>query len=129
MSSSTQSGVYIKDNQYGWLPATVISNHNGNGNGNDSGDDKLKQVQVSVSFSPPQGGIETAVKETRTIKLKDYDDHEGMLPLQNIDEGGNMIVVPDMCDLPSLHEVSMFMCMFMCMCTCTFMFYRLVLIT
>lgn len=43
-------------------------------------------------------------KEERTVQLKNYDDNT--LPLQNVDEGGNMVVAQDMCDLPSLYEVS-----------------------
>ena len=82
---SNQSGVYVKDKVYGWLPANVIS---------DEGD------KVTVAVVPDGGGQ----KEERIVKLKDYED--GTLPLQNINESGNLIVVPDMCDLPSLHEVS-----------------------
>jgi hypothetical protein len=85
---SSQSGVYIKDKEHGWLPANVLEHVCDN------------TVKVSVSIVD-EGGAD---KEERIIKLKDYED--GTLPLQNIDEGGNEIVVPDMCDLPSLHEVS-----------------------
>ncbi len=94
---SNQSGVYIKDKQYGWLPASIISYEEKN------------QVKVSVTLPTNNEAVDLDTptteesKEERTVKLKDYED--GTLPLQNIDEGGNMIVVPDMCDLPSLHEV------------------------
>ncbi len=103
---SNQSGVYVKDKIHGWLPASVISYEDNN-----------TKVKVSVTLRNPNEEskehetaddcIDTTAadvqKEEREIKLKDYD--EGMLPLQNINEGGNLIVVPDMCDLPSLHEV------------------------
>ena len=95
---SNQSGVYIKDKVYGWLPGSVISYEDNN-----------TKVKVSVCLHPDENAnqdesLATIRKEERTVKLKDYD--EAMLPLQNIDEGGSLIVVPDMCDLPSLHEVS-----------------------
>lgn len=89
---STQSKVYVNDKEHGWLPANVISYQGGN-------------VTVSVDFtSPTSEETEMILKEERIVQLKEYED--GALPLQNIDESGNLIVVPDMCDLPSLHEVS-----------------------
>jgi hypothetical protein len=97
---SSQSGVYVKDNDHGWLPANVLSYE---------GDNANVVVHIIPPSSQEEGGCqntcssEDAMKEERTVKLKDYDD--GTLPLQNIDEGGNLLVVPDMCDLPSLHEV------------------------
>lgn len=97
---SNQSGVYVKDKEHGWLPASVISYEDNN-----------TKVKVSVCLhsdeidNQDESSLATIPqKEERTVKLKDYN--EAMLPLQNIDEGGNLIVVPDMCDLPSLHEVS-----------------------
>ena len=97
---SAQSGVYVKDQEYGWLPASVISYEG----------DKVK-ISVSLSNTNEESSshdcsdetIARVEKEEREIHLKDY--HDGMLPLQNIDEGGNLMVVPDMCDLTSLHEV------------------------
>ncbi len=99
---SSQTGVYVKDNNHGWLPANIITYE---------GDKANVVVQITLPSSSLEGGgevqrstcIENVRKEERTVKLKDYDD--GTLPLQNVDEGGNLIVVPDMCDLPSLHEV------------------------
>ena len=89
---SSQTGVYVIDKKYGWLAANVIS-YDGN--------------TASVSVDVPTGdGEESTCKENRTVKLKEYED--GALPLQNVDEGGNLIEMADMCDLPSLHEVRLF---------------------
>lgn len=109
MTGKSQSGVYIKDENYGWLPARILSS-----------DDAKKIVSVEVTVPVPSNAGSksgedetdataeeygfTYTKETRTVQLKDYDS--GSLPLQNIDESGNNIVVPDMCDLPSLHEAA-----------------------
>jgi len=89
---STQTGIFVKDKDFGWLPANVISHEDQNGT-----------VKVAVSTPDQNAGLDQ-VKEERTVKLKDYEANT--LPLQNMDEGGNVIVVPDMCDLPSLHEAA-----------------------
>jgi len=88
---SGQTGVYVKDEQYGWLPAKVLS----------SEDATTVTVEVTMPCKHYDGRHS---KEERKIDLKDYDD--GTLPMQNVDESGNIIVVPDMCDLPSLHEAA-----------------------
>lgn len=87
----SDSCVYIADTKFGWLPATVIS-HNGD-----------QQVTVKV-YAADQDGTSTAVPvEERTVSLKDYANHQ--LPLQNVDAAGHLMEMPDMVDLPSLHEV------------------------
>jgi myosin-5 len=98
MSAQSQSGVYVRDDQYGWLPARILSKDE---------DSKAVNVEVTVPVHNADSSEEYSysfVKEERKIKLVDYDS--GGLPLQNIDESGNAIVVPDMCDLPSLHEAA-----------------------
>ena len=42
--------------------------------------------------------------EKMTVEMKDYPN--SALPLQNVDEHGNLNEVEDMVDLPFLHEVS-----------------------
>ena len=81
---STQTGIFVKDKDFGWLPANVIH------------EDQNGTVKVAVSTPDQNAGLDQ-VKEERTVKLKDYEANT--LPLQNMDEGGNVIVVPDMCDL------------------------------
>jgi hypothetical protein len=91
---SSQSGVYIKDEKLGWLPANVISYEG----------DHVKVTVMKGDIASERDEHYATSNEERIVKLEQYDD--GMLPLQNIDDNGNFIVVPDMCELPSLHEVS-----------------------
>jgi len=90
--SKNQTGVYVKDNTYGWLPATIISC-----------DNDVARVIVNVPSLNVRCSSKLLKKE-RKVLLKEYDDNN--LPLQNLDEGGNMVVARDMCDLPSLHEAA-----------------------
>lgn len=87
MSSETATSVYVKDKAHGWLPATVIS---------------YEGDAAKVSVAVPTEGGET--KEDRDVKLSHYDSNN--LPLQNVDEGGKLIEMADMVDLPSLHEAA-----------------------
>lgn len=89
--SNNQTVVFVKDTAYGWLPGTLISS-----------DKDVARISVHVPITDDNASSEF-LKEERTVQLKDYDDNT--LPLQNVDEGGNMVVAQDMCDLPSLHEV------------------------
>ena len=89
--SKNQSGVYVKDKTYGWLPATLLSSNS-----------DIAQVIAHVPSENDRSSPKFR-KEERKVLLKEYDDKS--LPLQNIDEGGNLVVAQDMCDLPSLHEV------------------------
>ena len=89
---SNQSGVYVKDKTYGWLPAQIS---------------KRNESSATVLVSIPQheyASENEVTKEERTVKLKDYE--EDTLPLQNVLGSGQLMVVADMCDLPSLHEAA-----------------------
>jgi len=90
--SKNQTSVYVRDKTYGWLPATMVSS-----------DSDVARVIVRVP-SPNDRSSSKFLKEERKVLLKEYDDKT--LPLQNVDEGGNMVVSRDMCDLPSLHEAA-----------------------
>jgi hypothetical protein len=78
--------VYIQDKNDGWLPANVLSI--------DGGSVVVKVYNVDSNTELDQ----------RTVNLKDYPN--SALPLQNVDATGTLLVMPDMVDLPSLHEVS-----------------------
>ena len=104
MAGQSQAGVYVKDDNHGWLPSKVLSL-----------DSESKSNTVHVEVTVPilvhgDGVADTDTneyeyeKQERKVNLKDYENET--LPLQNMDEGGNSIVVPDMCDLPSLHEAA-----------------------
>ena len=56
----------------------------------------------SPSLPGSASAAATTTTEEREVKLSDYES--SALPLQNISEGGNLITMADMCDLPSLHE-------------------------
>jgi len=88
---ASENGVYVKNKNYGWLPVHVIL---------------MEEDTISVSVSIPGNDGDESIHnlEKRIIKLKEYDDNA--LPLQNIDESGDLIEMPDMCDLPSLHEAA-----------------------
>ena len=82
----SDSRVYISDKDFGWLPATIVSQSD-------------QQVTVKV-FS-----VDSLTEENseRTVSLKEYPNQQ--LPLQNVDASGHLMEMPDMVDLPSLHEV------------------------
>ena len=64
------------------------------------------QMQISATELNVDQDVdkEEPVKQARKIQLKDYEAET--LPLQNMNESGNGIVVPDMCDLPSFHDAA-----------------------
>jgi hypothetical protein len=81
----SDSCVYIADKDYGWLPANVLSN---------------EEQKATVKVFSVDG---TDLLGERDISLKDYPNQQ--LPLQNVDASGHLMEMPDMVDLPSLHEV------------------------
>lgn len=83
---SSESCVYIADKQHGWLPAHVL-------------EQTCDTVKVRV-----WNVEEDDILGERTISLNDYPSQE--LPLQNVNAAGKLMEMPDMVDLPSLHEVS-----------------------
>ena len=82
----SDSCVYVTDKEFGWLPANVVSQ-----------DETKATVKVFDSEGKNLLG-------ERQVMLKDYPNQA--LPLQNVDASGNLMQMPDMVDLPSLHEVS-----------------------
>lgn len=82
----SDSHVYIQDKDHGWLPANVLKNDG----------DKVHVRVLSVDQTNELG--------ERTEDLQQYPN--GSLPLQNVDATGKLLVMADMVDLPSLHEVS-----------------------
>ena len=95
--SKQSSNVYVKDEQWGWVP------------GVQRGVDKNKAT-VDVWTYPSEQAVACdngkgakGKFETRQINLKDYENE--CLPLQNVDNNGNLLEVADMVKLPYLHEV------------------------
>jgi len=91
----TKSFIYIKHKDLAWIPATQTSN-----------DGKKATVQVpqypdEQSIDSDGGrGAKKSIEEK--VDLKHYAN--GVLPLQNVDNMGNLLVFPDMVELPYLHE-------------------------
>jgi hypothetical protein len=95
--SKQSSNVLIKDDTWGWIPAVQRATDKG-------------KATVDVWTYPNEQSIACdngkAAKgkfETKQIDLKSYDN--GVLPLQNVDNNGNLHEVQDMVKLPYLHEV------------------------
>lgn len=93
----TSSNVFVKDAEWGWIPAVQLKAHDG------------KAVVKTFNYPNEQtvacdGGRAAKGKgEEIEVKLKDYPN--GVLPLQNVDANGNLIEFADMVKLPYLHEV------------------------
>ena len=112
-SENTSNRVYIYSEEYGWVPAKVIStDYTANKavvETKDYEDDvSIPACEVSLAASPTAAqkrrGNKTVPSKQVEVDLKQYND--GVLPLQNVDEDGKLIEVCDMVDLSFLHEVS-----------------------
>ena len=97
MGGDKKSWVYIKHKEYAWVPAIQT--------GSDG-----KKATVQVPQYPDEqsldsdGGRGAKKSIDETVDLKHYPS--GVLPLQNVDSQGMLLVFPDMVELPYLHEVS-----------------------
>ena len=105
-ADQTSNRVYIKSEEHGWLPAKLVSHHAADGDGSSGGGGT---VTVSVRKYADQNHIQSdgdgpGKTEQITIDLSDYDGR--VLPLQNVHEDGTLRMVPDMVDLPFLHEAA-----------------------
>ena len=83
----SDSRVYVSDKEFGWLPATIVSQT----------DQQVTVKVFSVDSLTEHGSDE------RIVSLQEYPNQQ--LPLQNVDASGHLMEMPDMVDLPSLHEV------------------------
>ena len=83
----SDSRVYVSDKEFGWLPATIVS----------QSDQQVTVKVFSVDSLTEHGSDE------RIVSLQEYPNQQ--LPLQNVDASGHLMEMPDMVDLPSLHEV------------------------
>jgi len=91
--------VYIKDKEFCWIPATLISQNE-------------KEAVVNVpqykdEFVIISDGGKTAIGwKERTVKLADYAEYDFELPSQNVDpDTHDLIEEEDMVKLKYLHEV------------------------
>ena len=94
---NTTNHVYIRDDNYAWIPARVEK----------TDDDGIAHVVIpeykDERSIQSDGGRRAKRFRKETVKLADYPNRA--LPLQNVDEKGNLNQVEDMVDLPFLHEV------------------------
>lgn len=109
--------VYILDAQHSWIPAQVTNRTKSNSNNENDGGSANNQI---FHLSVPQYKSEQAIQcdggrtarsfQKMEINLADpkilakYPSQH--LPLQNVNNEGELQVVEDMVDLPFLHEVS-----------------------
>jgi hypothetical protein len=94
----TTNHVYIRDDKYAWIPARVEK----------TSDDGTTADVVIPEYKDERsiqsdGGRRAKRFRKETINLSDYPNKA--LPLQNVDEKGNLKEVGDMVDLSFLHEV------------------------
>jgi len=87
--------VFLKDPEAAWIPAKLIKS---NGKTADVEIPMYKDEQSTVC----DGGKSASKWVEAEVDLSDYN--KGVLPMQNVDEGGNPLCFPDMVELPFLHE-------------------------
>jgi len=89
--------VFLKDPEYAWIPAKLIRS---SGNVADVEIPEYADEQSTIC----DGGRSAKKMIDAEVDLSDYN--LGVLPMQNVDEGGRMKVYPDMVELPFLHEAA-----------------------
>ena len=107
--------VYVLDEAYSWLPATIVSSSTTTTTTTSSNNHTV-QVSVTLPFnwhhttvlSPDSTVLDleelTVDRLVRTVSLHEYP--KGELPLQNLAADGSVLGKRDMADLPFLHEAA-----------------------
>lgn len=91
-----ETWVYIKDPEFAWVPAKLEDTKG------DKASVKVPQYKDQQSIIS-DGGRSAKGWKDQTVDLRDYP-HK-VLPLQNIDNNGQLLLHADMVALPYLHEV------------------------
>lgn len=97
--ASAAHQVYIESGDHGWVPVQVLSI-----------DEKKQEAIVSADEYENEQSMLTchgAGNEQRiefAVDLRNYEN--GVLPLQNSTQEGDLVEYEDMVDMPYLHEVS-----------------------
>jgi len=91
------SFVFLKDPEYAWIPAKLIRS---SGNVADVEIPEYPDEESTIC----DGGRSAKKMIEAEVDLSDYN--RGVLPMQNVDEGGRMKCYPDMVELPFLHEAA-----------------------
>ena len=100
-ADQTSNRVYIKSDEYGWLPAKLISHDADDGTATVSVRNYADQNQIQSHGENDEAVLESCEV---VVNLSDYEGR--VLPLQNVDEDGTLREVADMVDLPFLHEAA-----------------------
>jgi hypothetical protein len=87
-----------QDPDYAWIPAKLVRS---SGNVADVQIPEYEDEQATIC----DGGKKAKKWIEAEVDLSDYN--KGVLPMQNVDENGNMKKFADMVELPFLHEVRM----------------------
>lgn len=98
LGSSGAYQVYVRSAKHGWVPARVMSIDKEKDE-TIVAIDKYTEEQAMLSSSPTATGKE----QMFSVDLKYYSN--GVLPLQNTTESGELMNYEDMIKLPYLHEV------------------------
>ncbi|GKY94545.1 hypothetical protein MPSEU_000420200 [Mayamaea pseudoterrestris] len=99
LSLDTSNHVYIRSPEHAWIPCRLLEK-----------DATANTATVSVPVYKDEltiqsdGGKQAKRHEKKVIELKEYIN--GAFPLQNVKENGVLREVPDMVDLPFLHEAA-----------------------
>jgi hypothetical protein len=96
--TQTTNHVYIRDDKYAWIPARVEKTSDDGS----TADVVIPEYKDERSIQS-DGGRRAKRFRKETINLSDYPNKA--LPLQNVDEKGNLKEVEDMVDLSFLNEV------------------------
>jgi len=97
MGEGGSNDVYIRSDEYAWIPARLVEQ--------DAVSAKVAIPQYeSEEYIMSDGGKGAVGFKSAIVKLKDY--HNSLLPLQNVGPSGMLKEVDDMVDLPHLHEAA-----------------------
>nr|WVH45741.1 MyoB [Craspedostauros australis] len=97
MGKKKAAFVFLKDPENAWIPAKLTKS---SGNVADVQIPQYADEQSTIC----DGGKSAKKWIEAEVDLSDYN--RGVLPMQNVDEAGNMQAFPDMVNLPFLHEAA-----------------------
>ena len=96
VAANTSNYVYIRSSDHAWVPGRLLETDG------ETSVVSVPRFKDEQEIQSDGGRMKRHVK--MTVEMKDYPN--SALPLQNVDEHGNLNEVEDMVDLPFLHEVS-----------------------
>lgn len=112
-SENTTNRVYVASEDFGWLPAKVISTSGKKATvevKDYEEDTIIPACEVSFLVNPTAAqkkrGMKNVPSKEIEVDLSSAIYSGGVLPLQNVDEDGKLIEVEDMVDLSFLHEAA-----------------------